>query len=103
MKIITDITKLSQRASEINIKENYDTLAKTVDKLKRTLAAHPDVHSLCAPQIGRKERVFCINFKDGIKTFVNPIISKAKGLKMCRETCASIPGKEYIVPRNAEI
>ena len=38
-----------------------------------------------------------------IKTFVNPIITNAKGLQLSRETCHSIPDKTFIRPRNNDI
>ena len=54
--------------------------------------------------IGYSRRIFCIDFKDKeIKTFINPIIVNAKGIQLSREKCTSIPGKEYIRPRNSEI
>jgi hypothetical protein len=59
--------------------------------------------ALSAPQIGINKRIFCLRFSDQIKTFINPIITKKKGLNIVIETCASMPGKEIVIGRPEEI
>jgi hypothetical protein len=59
--------------------------------------------ALSAPQIGINKRIFCLRFKDQIKTFINPIITKKKGLNIVIETCASMPGKEIVIGRPEEV
>jgi hypothetical protein len=59
--------------------------------------------ALAAPQIGINKRIFCLRFNDQIKTFINPIITKKKGLNIVVETCASMPGKEIVIGRPEEI
>ena len=60
--------------------------------------------SLSAPAIGYDKRIFCVDFKDSeIKTFINPILTQVKGLSLSKESCTSIPGKQFIRPRNTDL
>ena len=44
-------------------------LTRTIKELKATLKANKDLMALAGPQLGYKDRVFCIKFADGeIKT-----------------------------------
>ena len=74
-----------------------------ISKLKSIMEANQDILALAAPQIGINKRIFCLRFNDQIKTFINPIITKKKGLKIVVETCVSMPGKEIVVGRPEEI
>ena len=74
-----------------------------VADIKDTIRANKDLVALSAPQIGVFDRVFCINFKNEIKTFINPVITEREGTKLVREVSPSIPDKEFIVPRNEVI
>ena len=74
-----------------------------VTKIKEVLEANPDLLALSAPQIGIKKRIFCLRFNDQIKTFINPIITKKKGLNVVVETFSSMPGKEIVIGRPEEI
>lgn len=106
MEIITDIANLTEaKAYEFITEEGTDTAegAKVIAELKATLADHPELVALAAPQIGKDLRIFCIKFDDVIKSFVNPIIKKKKGQTVFPETCASLPGKEYLIGRPQEI
>jgi hypothetical protein len=67
------------------------------------MEANPELLALSAPQIGINKRIFCLRFNDQIKTFINPIITKKKGLNIVIETCASMPGKEIVIGRPEEI
>jgi peptide deformylase len=74
-----------------------------VSKIKEVMESNPELLALAAPQIGINKRIFCLRFSDQIKTFINPIITKKKGLKIIVETCASMPGKEIVIGRPEEI
>jgi peptide deformylase len=68
-----------------------------VYKIKEVMEANKNILALAAPQIGINKRIFCMKFNDQIKTFINPIITKKKGLNIIVETCASMPGKEVVI------
>ena len=74
-----------------------------ISKIKEVLNANTELLALSAPQIGINKRIFCLRFNDQIKTFINPIITKKKGLNIVIETCASMPGKEIVIGRPEEI
>ena len=102
-EIITDLEKLSERCDEIDIRKENEEMRTIILELKDTLRNHKNGVGLAAPQIGYNKRIFVINFNGDIRTFINPIISNAKGLTLSREACLSLPGKEYIRPRNNNI
>lgn len=74
-----------------------------ISKIKEVMSANMELLALSAPQIGINKRIFCLRFNDQIKTFINPIITKKKGLNIVIETCASMPGKEIVIGRPEEI
>lgn len=74
-----------------------------IKKIKDVMEVNPELLALSAPQIGIKKRIFCLRFNDQIKTFINPIITKKKGLNIVIETCASLPGKEIVIGRPEEV
>ena len=74
-----------------------------INKIKEVMNANEGLLALSAPQIGINKRIFCLRFNDQIKTFINPIITKKKGLNIVIETCASMPGKEIVIGRPEEI
>lgn len=90
------------RASEVNTEKENKLVREIVSEIKRTMRKN-DLLSLSAPGIGYDKRIFCVKFDLEIKTFINPIVSDMKGLQLFRECCSSIPGKEYLRPRNTEI
>ena len=95
--------ELSERAVEIDLRTQNKEAREIISEIKKTMR-EKGLTSLSAPAIGYSRRIFCIDFKDKeIKTFINPIIVNAKGIQLSREKCTSIPGKEYIRPRNSEI
>lgn len=95
--------ELSVRSKEIDLRTENKEAREIISEIKKTMRAK-NLASLSAPAIGYQRRIFCIDFKDKeIKTFVNPIIVRAKGLQLSREKCTSIPGKEFVRPRNNEI
>jgi peptide deformylase len=74
-----------------------------INKIKEVMEANPELLALSAPQIGIQKRIFCLRFNDQIKYFINPIITKKRGLKIVVETCASMPGKEIVIGRPDEV
>lgn len=97
--IITDTKQLSDWSIEVDTRKDGKLLQEIVLALKETMRAN-DLYSLSAPQIGYNKRVFCIRFGDkDYRTFVNPAVENNIGITMSRETCSSIPGKTYIIPR----
>ena len=105
--IIIELEKLAQPAEPLTFLTEQG--AKTeegseiVAKIKEVMEANPELMALTAPQIGINKRIFCLRFNDQIKTFINPIITKKKGLNIIIETCASMPGKEIVIGRPEEI
>lgn len=101
--IDTNELELSDRSTEIDLRTHNKEAREIISELKKVMRKN-NLVSLSAPAIGYKRRIFCIDFKDKeIKSFINPIIVNAKGIQLSREKCTSIPGKEYIRPRNSEI
>jgi peptide deformylase len=107
MEIIYDIDVLSVPSEPLTFLTEQG--AKTeegeeiVSKIKEVMEANTELLALAAPQIGINKRIFCLRFNDQIKTFINPIITKKKGLNIVVETCASMPGKEIVIGRPEEI
>lgn len=107
MNIITELEKLNQPSEPLTFlaKDGAHTEEglEIIAKLKDTMEAHSEILALSAPQIGINKRLFCLRFNDQIKTFINPIITKKKGLNITIETCPSLPGKEIVIGRPEEI
>lgn len=106
-KIITDIDVLCMPSEPLEFlteqgaqKEEGNEI---INKIKEVMEANQDLLALAAPQIGINKRIFCLRFNDQIKTFINPIITKKKGIKIVVETCASMPGKEIVIGRPEEV
>lgn len=102
MEIITDINKIDERCDEIDIIKEAKEVRETVLNLKNTVR-EKGLKALSAPLIGSDKRIFVINFDGDIRSFVNPIISSAKGITLSREKCQALPGKEYIRVRNTSV
>lgn len=94
--------KLLSRADEIDTTAEGNLQREITNALKRTIEKE-NIVALSANAIGYDKRIFCIKFDEEIKTFINPVIVKAEGLQLSREKCTSIPGKEFIVPRNTNL
>jgi peptide deformylase len=107
MEIIYDIDVLAVPSEPLTFLTEQG--AKTeegeeiIRKIKEVMETNPELLALAAPQIGINKRIFCLRFNDQIKTFINPIITKKKGLNIVIETCASMPGKEIVIGRPEEI
>ena len=106
-RIITDIETLSVPSEPLTFlsEQGAQTEEGTeiINKIKEIMELNKDLIALSAPQIGINKRVFCLRFNDQVKSFINPIITKKKGLKIVVETCASMPGKEIVIGRPEEI
>jgi peptide deformylase len=106
-QIITDLEKLMQPAEPLEFLT--ETGAQTeegleiINKIKETMESDINILALAAPQIGINKRIFCLRFNDQIKTFINPIITKKKGLNIVIESCSSMPGKEIVIGRPEEV
>lgn len=105
--IIFDIEKLSAPSEPLTFLSESGAQTEEgteiINKIKEVMEANSELLALSAPQIGINKRIFCLRFSDQIKTFINPIITKKKGLNIVIETCASMPGKEIVIGRPEEI
>lgn len=101
--IITDYDKLSERCDEFDLTKKNNEAQEIIVKLKQIIRSDETIAGLSANQIGYNKRIICINFNGDIRTFINPIIEKAEGLELSRESCHSIPDKEYIRIRQNKI
>ena len=98
-EIITDVDTLGEWSVEINTQKEGKLLQEIVLSLKQTMRAN-NLVSLAAPQIGYNRRVFCLRFGErDYRTFVNPVIENNTAFQFSRETCSSIPGRTFIIPR----
>lgn len=103
--IITDLCELDSfgRSEEVQLNEDNKLIREITANIKRTMRKN-NLVSLSAPAIGYNKRIFCIDFSDQeIKTFINPLVTRAEGIELTREVCSSIPDKEFIRPRNSLI
>lgn len=103
--IITDLYELDKlgRSEEVQLNKDNKLIREITANIKRTMRKN-NLVSLSAPAIGYNKRIFCIDFSDQeIKTFINPLVTRVEGIELTREVCSSIPGKEFIRPRNSLI
>lgn len=101
-EIILDEEKLTEFSSLIDMKKEAKLAQQIIRELKEIVEAK-NLVSLSAPMIGYPYRIFVIKFKDAIRSFINPVISKVKGFQLSTEQCPSLPGKKYIIPRQNDI
>lgn len=99
--VVTDYNFYNDRADEILF--NSDNVLMIINDIKDTMLA--DKHDyLSAPQIGYLKRVFCIKFKDGIRTFINPCIVDTKGTPGFNiESSVSVPDSRFALLRYPEV
>lgn len=102
-EILTDYDLLSVRCSEFDLSKHNKDAQEVILTLKNTLRANSGLVALSANQVGYATRIICLNFNGDIRTFVNPIITKASGFELSREYCSSIPDKSFLVTRNSTI
>lgn len=105
--IIFDLEKLAQPSEPLTFLSEEgaktDEGNEIIAKIREVMESNPELLALSAPQIGINKRIFCLRFNDQIKTFINPIITKKKGLNIIIETCSSMPGKEIVIGRPEEV
>lgn len=98
MDIITDFDKLSFRCDEVDVKKENAEVKEIVLALKNTMREKKLI-SLASNQIGYGKRIFVIDFKGDLRTFINPVVQEINDLTLSKEQCSSIPGKTFIIPR----
>lgn len=106
MNIITNLQDLINvgRCQEVDLEKELKEAREIIKNIKRTLRKNDSIVALSAPALGYNKRIFCVDYSDNeIKTYINPVIMNATGIQLSREVCSSLPGKEYIRPRNSEI
>lgn len=106
MDIITNLQDLINvgRCQEVDLEKELKEAREIIKNIKRTLRKNDNIVALSAPALGYNKRIFCVDYSDNeIKTYINPVIMNATGIQLSREVCSSLPGKEYIRPRNSEI
>lgn len=97
--ISSEDASLCDWSVEIDTRKDGKLLQEIVLSLKATMKSN-NLVSLTAPQIGYNKRVICMKFgENNYRTFVNPLIENNTGFQFVRETCSSIPGKTFIIPR----
>ena len=105
--IITDLEKLMQPSEPLTFLSadgaKTEEGLEIISKIKEAMKQDEAILALSAPQIGINKRIFCLRFNDQIKTFINPIITKKKGLTIVVENCSSMPGKEIVIGRPEEV
>ena len=98
-EIIKDETSLSDWCLEVDTRKEGKLVQEIILALKDTMREN-SLQYLTAPQIGYNKRIFCLRFGDSdYRTFINPAIENNTGITLSRETCNSIDGKEFIIPR----
>lgn len=98
--LIFDTEQLHERCDEVNPIDANTTVGELTAKLKK----YKELYALSAPQIGKKERVICIKYNDGvIKEYINPMVLKSEGTHFAKEHDISIAEKEFIAPRPNKI
>lgn len=107
IKIVTDLDRFNERVDEITGETPYATIKHCVSRLKQALYDNPKISALCAPQIGENLRLFVVKTARTedrrFKVFLNPMVVKPEGMHLSREINASIPNKEFIIPRRNSV
>ena len=103
LDIITDYEKLSERSIEVATKKDGKKIMQLNRAMKATIRENPSIKGIAGIQVGEPIRVCNINFGTEVKCFVNPMISKAEGVCLSRETTESLPGRTFIAIRNNDI
>lgn len=105
--ITKDLNAFVDRVDEITAENSFESIKYCVSRLKRALYDNPNIAALCAPQIGINLRLFVVKIAKTearrFKVFLNPMIVKQESLHLSREISASIPNKEFIIPRRNSI
>lgn len=98
--LVFDLDELRERVDEVNPIDAQETVRLLTAKLKK----YDTLHALCGPQIGIKERVIVLKFKNGVyKEYINPRIFRFKDYHLVRERDISCGEYDYISPRPGKI
>ncbi len=100
-ELVTDVSKLSERAREFDIKDQELTMSLVSD-LCDTLSSLPDRLYLTSNQIGYPERAAAIKFEDRVVVMMNPVITDRGPMIIFREK-DWLTEKEYFIPRFTEL
>ena len=107
IEIIKDPQRFQERVLEIANDVSIDRVNHVVSRLKRALYQDKNYVALCAPQIGEDLRLFVVKTagkdSDKFKVFLNPMIVQSEGMHLSRETNASFPDIQYIIPRKDKL
>lgn len=102
-EVIKDLSKLSVRSEEINIKDKLEEVKSTISELHNFLDEHKDLLAVSAPQLGINQRILVLRYEGEYKDFINPMITKFEGAHFVREKDICIGDVEFIVPRHDRI
>ncbi len=100
----TSTPSLRQRSVEVDpIKIGTAEFQMFLDDLTETMFASDGV-GMAAPQVGRNERIFVVNEKNGVGVYANPEVTLLTELtEDSEEGCFSVPGIWGIVKRAKKI
>lgn len=101
-RIKTDLSIFNERQDETSPSCDKKYLKEAVNILKSELKQNKDLVCLCAPQVGKKYRLFVVKTADNTyKEFLNPmIVTSSKERHLSMERNASFPNKTFICWRN---
>ena len=85
----TDSEVLSQKCSEITTFD--DKLNTLIEDMIATMQQAGGV-GIAAPQVGEAIRLFVAKTSQGIKEFINPVITEQSDEYLAQEGCLSVPG-----------
>ena len=97
-ELIRDASLINEPCNEVDVRKNNKDVRAIVVEMKDVIREN-NLVCLTANQIGYNMKIFCINFNGDIRTFVNPYIANVTNFNLSRETCVSLPGREFIMPR----
>ena len=111
--VTKDMNKITPVLHTINTEDPFELKRADdiVSILKDTLRNYAELSALSAPQIGYRERIFCMKFADGdIRAFINPLIISPDNKEwMDKHGCVSVENpmgfsdKKYFVFRFDEV
>jgi len=79
-------------------------IKKLIVDMEETLYSTLDGVGLAAPQVGKKERIFIVQYDGFDEVFINPQINYYSGIKdNMYESCLSCPGALVLVERPTQI
>jgi len=101
--------RLRQVSSAVELFDQQ--LAAQFETLQQTMQAGPGGVGIAAPQVGDNRRMIVVDCSEslrpcknhGLLYMANPIVESAKGERLGREGCLSVPDWVAMVPRAAEI